>query len=164
MSSSPWGPHGPQSNPYEVTPNPTPSYVPPPPDPTPAYVPSAPAQYYAPSSYAPQGSNQVNYASVGSKPRRKGYIVALILTFLFGPLGLFYATKKGALILLFLLFAVPITLSVIGGLPGGSPTHPFAILDHDSIMQPIWSLCAFVSMVWSVIAVNRYNAALKAKA
>ena len=152
MSSHPWGPHGPQAGPNQVTPNPTPAYVPP------------------ASSFESYGPSSVTY-NIGSGPmpgykgpRKKGYIVALILTFLFGPLGLFYASKKGALVLLFLLFAVPITLGAIGLLPGGSMNHPFAILDHEAIMEPMWSFFAFVSIVWSVIAVNRFNAREKAKA
>jgi hypothetical protein len=51
----------------------------------------------------------------------------------------------------------------MGVLPGGSLSRPFAVLDHDSIMAPIWSFCTFIAMVWSVIAVNRFNAAQKAK-
>jgi hypothetical protein len=87
--------------------------------------------------------------------------MALILTFLFGPLGLFYATKKGALAMLFLLVAVPVALGVAGVLPGGSASHPFAILDHSSVMDRMWSISVVLSMLWSVIAVNRHNAALK---
>jgi hypothetical protein len=160
MGSFPWGPHGPQSGPNEVTPNPTPAYVPPastpeyyaPPPSNPVYYGGGPVQYSGPVQYTGP-----------IRPRRKGYITALILTFLFGPLGLFYATKKGALAMLFLLVAVPVALGVVGVLPGGSPSHPFAILDHSSVMDRMWSIAVVFSMLWSVLAVNRYNAAVKAR-
>ena len=103
------------------------------------------------------GAGYVGY----SGPHKKGYIVALILTFLFGPLGLFYATKKGALVMLVLLVGVPVVLGAVGVLPGGSASHPFAILDHDSIMNRMWSLSVVVSMVMSVVGVGRYNAKVK---
>lgn len=163
MGDYPWGPHGPQSGPNQVTPNPTPAYVPPPSTPdyfTPAYAPpSTPAYYPAPGP--------VSY-SAGAyqgpiKRRAKHYFVALILTFLFGPLGLFYATKKGALTMLLLLVAVPVVLGMVGVLPGGSPNHPFSILDHSSVMDRMWSISVVFSMLWSMIGVNRYNAALKAR-
>lgn len=158
MGSYPWGPHGPQSGPNEVTPNPTPSYVPP--APTPDYYPppaSSPVSY---GGGPVQYSGPVQYTGP-VRPRRKGYLVALGLTFFFGPLGLLYATKKGGLAMLFFLVAVPVALGVVGVLPGGSPSHPFAILDHSSVMDRMWSISVVVSVFWSVIAVNRHNAALK---
>ena len=154
MSTYPWGPHGPQSGPNEVTPNPTPSYVPPP---MPSY--NAPTPSYGAPSPVAYGGGSVDFGPSG--PRHKHYFIALILTFLFGPLGLFYATKKGGMAMLFLLVGVPVTLGMIGVLPFGSPSHPFAILDHSSVMDPMWSLSVFISMVWSVFAVKSYNAALK---
>ena len=152
MSTYPWGPHGPESGPNQVTPNPTPSYVPPPP--TPSYAPPT----STPISY---GGGAVQYTG----PVQRGpkhYFLALVLTFVFGPLGLFYATKKGALTMLFLLVAVPVGLSLAGVLPYGSLAHPFAILDHSSVMDGFWSVSVFFSMIWSVIAVKSYNANLKA--
>jgi len=163
MGNYPWGPHGPQTGPNEVTPNPTPAYVPPP---MPEYVAPAPS-YGAPASY---GGGPVQYAGpieqyMGPvKPRPKGYIIALILTFLFGPLGLFYATKKGALAMLLFLVGVPVGLSAMGALPFGSASHPFAVLDHSSVMDGMWSLSVILSMFWAVIAVNRRNAGLKVRA
>jgi hypothetical protein len=157
MGTYPWGPHGPQSGPNEITPNPTPSYVPPPS--APAYAPPASPVSYGGGSYG-VASNSAGQFAAG--PRSKHYLIALILTFLFGPLGLFYASKKGALLVLFILIGLPVTLGVLGVLPGGSPAHPFSILDHDSVMTRMWSLCVVISMLWSVPAVWRHNAALKA--
>lgn len=162
MGNFPWGPHGPQTDANTVTPNPTPAYVPPAPEPD--YVPPAPGP-----SYAPTTSGPVSYGGGGAaqytgpvRPRPKRYWLAVILTFVFGPVGLFYATKKGALAMLFLLIAVPVGLGAIGVLPGGSAAHPFAILDHSSVMDRMWSLSVVLSMLCSVAAVNRHNAALKA--
>ncbi|SRR6266496_1763728 len=161
MDSYPWGPHGPQSGPNQVTPNPTPAYVPPPPEP--AYIPPpspSPSYGWQPSNPGESSGGAIPYAGP-VRPRPKRYVIALILAVFFGPLGLFYATKKGALAMLFLLLAVPVALSMAGVLPYGSVSHPLAILEHSSVMDPMWSLCALLSMLWSVVAVNRHNAALK---
>src|SRR5579884_3940290 len=105
MGSYPWGPHGPQSGPNQVTPNPTPAWVPPPPGPSYTAQPHA-ASY---SGGAVQSSGYV----APSGPRKKHYVVAVLLALLFAPLGLLYASKKGALVLLILLFAVPIALAAM---------------------------------------------------
>jgi len=153
MGNYPWGPHGPQSGPNEVTPNPTPAYVPPP-------MPSYDAPAHGSPGPVAGGGGFVGY----SGPRRKGYVVALILTFLFGPLGLFYASRKAALAMLLFLVGVPVLLSVIGVLPFGSVSHPLAALDHSSVMDGMWKVSVVFSMVWAVVAVNRYNAGIKASA
>ena len=161
MGSYPWGPHGPQSGPNEVTPNPTPAYVPPP-EPSggswapPAYNPSA-SSYGAPAAY----SGGAVYGRTFT-PRPKSYLLALILSFLFGPLGLFYATKKGALVMLLLLVGVPVGLGVLGTWGGAIQRHPLEILGHDSVMNRFWSVSVFFSMIWSVIRVRGYNKRLKA--
>jgi hypothetical protein len=164
----PWGPHGPQSSPNEVTPNPTAPYVPPPPEP--AYEPPAPSPSpaYDPQPVGPDSSRPAAVQTTGyagpPRPRKKNYAVALILTLIFGPLGLFYATKKGALTMLFLLVAVPVSLGMFGMLPGGSFSHPFTILDHSSVMDRMWSYSAFFSMLWALFAVNSHNASCKSQA
>ena len=150
----PWGPHGPQGGPNQVTPNPTPAYVPPPSNPV-SYGAPAPATYGAPG----RGAHQGTYTYT---PGPKHYWLALLLTFIFGPLGLFYASKKGALLLLVLLFAVPYSLASLGVWPGTFHRHPLYILQHDAVMNQMWSLCVGVSMIWSVIGVRRYNKAFKA--
>ena len=149
MGSYPWGPHGPQSSPNEVTPNPTPAYVPPPSDPSPSWESGS-----ATPSYSGAGSGAftggVGYAGP-PLPRYKSYVWALVLAFLLGPLGLFYVSKKGGLAMLFLLVAVPVALTSLGAFPVGSPSHPFSILEHSSVMDRMWSLWVVGSMVWSVI-------------
>ena len=159
MSSYPWGPHGPQSDPNSVTPNPTPAYVPPP----------SSSGWDDSTATAPQpsyggggggGSYGGGYAGP-SGPRRKSYVLAVILSAVFGPLGLFYASKKGALILLLVLVGVPITLGFLG--PPYFPyraTSPIQVLDDTRIMNPMWSTCAFLSVVWAVVAVRIRNRAL----
>ena len=66
--------------------------------------------------------------------KQKSLVVALILTFLFGPLGLLYATVPGALILLVLTLVVGFFTLGIGFIVG-------------------W----LASMIWAVFAVNSHN-------
>jgi len=66
---------------------------------------------------------------------KKSMPVALILTFLFGPLGLLYASVPGALILLALTIVIGLLTLGIGFLVG-------------------W----VASMIWAFIAVNKHNA------
>lgn len=78
MGSYPWGPHGPQSGPNQVTPNPTPSYVPPPAAPT--YYPQTQAQRY----YGEAAQN-TGYAGVATGPRKKHYVLAAMGAYSFVP-------------------------------------------------------------------------------
>jgi len=159
MGSYPWGPHGPQSGPNQVTPNPTPAYVPPPPAPT--YYPPSPAPNYygGPVNTGPAQST----GCVPTGPRKKHYLLAVILALMFGPLGLFYASRKGALVLLFLLFAVPTTLAAMGSYPFVSPSHPMRVIQYDLVMNRMYSTCVFFCVIWSVIGVYRRNAWVKAQ-
>lgn len=155
-NSYPWGPHGPQSGPNQVTPNPTPAWVPPPPMASPGpFVPQA----SGPSASAGGASTSypINYA-----PRPKHYWLALILAAIFGPLGLFYASKKGALLLLVLLFAVPYTLASMGVWPVFH-RHPLDVLGNDRVMDGMWRLCVLASLVWCVFGVRRYNKQFQAE-
>jgi len=164
MGSYPWGPHGPQSGPNQVTPNPTPAYVPPPP--APAYYPPSPAPtYYPQSSGSYNGATQsAGYGSGYTGPRKKSYVLAFILALLFGPLGLFYASKKGALIMLVLLFVVPITLAAMGAYPFVSPSNPLRVIQYDRVMNPMYSSCLFFCVIWSVAGVLRHNRWVKKQA
>jgi len=156
MGSFPWGPHGPQSGPNQVTPNPTPAYVPPPPMESPGSF-GVPA----PASYGGGGGGVVGYQGTYT-PGPKHYWLALPLTFFLGPLGLFYASKKGALLLLVLFFAGPYLLASYGPSLGIFPRHPQFALQRAMINQ-MWSLCVVLSMIWSVVAVRLHNKALKAR-
>ena len=56
-------------------------------------------QYVGPAATAP--ASTATYAGYGGARKfRKSSILAVVLAFLFGPLGLFYASKKSALLLL----------------------------------------------------------------
>ena len=69
---------------------------------------------------------------IAQAPKNMG--VALILTFLFGPLGLFYSTVKGGIIMVVLALLIGIfTLGL--GLP------------------LVWIPC----VIWAYIATNKYN-------
>jgi len=67
-------------------------------------------------------------------PKKKSMVVALILTFLFGPLGLLYATVPGALILLVLTLVIGFFTLGLGFIVG-------------------W----LASMIWAAVSVNSYN-------
>lgn len=152
----PWGPHGPQSGPNQVTPNPTPAWVPPP---------SAPSggSWGVPARGPSGGGGSVGTGyPITFTPRPKRYWLALILAAIFGPLGLFYASKKGALLLLVLLFAVPYTLAALGGWHGAFRRHPLYVLGNDGVMDGMWRLFVVASLVWSVFGVHRYNKKFKA--
>ena len=154
-NSYPFGPHGPQGGPHQVTPNPTPAWVPPPPMASPGpFVPQASGPY------AGGGGASTSYP-VNYTPGPKRYWLALLLAAIFGPLGLFYASKKGALLLLVLLFAVPYTMASMGVWPAFH-RHPLYVLANDGVMDRMWRLCVMASLVWCVFGVRRYNMAFKA--
>ena len=104
---------------------------------TPAHAPSPPP-YYAPQTHV-HVNQQVQVAPPATvmygAPKSIG--LALVLTFFFGPLGLFYASVAGGFVMLFggILIAI-----ATGGVAGVF----------------VW----IGSMVWAAIAVNNYNTAL----
>jgi hypothetical protein len=159
----PWGPHGPQSSPTEVTPNPTSAYVPPP---------EAPS-YSDPVSYSGGGGGYSGGSATGggyagsaagySGPPRKSYAVAVVLSAIFGPLGLFYANAKAAKILLALVaanvvwqvFSTPLlVINRAGGF--------LSFIGSSEALSWAWSLATFASVVLSVLGVRSFRKALDA--
>ena len=161
MGTYPWGPHGPQSGPNEVTPNPTPAYVPPPSSTdwsAPASTPSYGGGGYQQPTYS--GGGAVGYTG----PHTKSYFFAILLSAIFGPLGLFYATKKGGLVMLLLLFGYPIALTALGHAPGVYEAgNPISIIGNDLVMNPLWKMVVPVCVIWSVIGVMGYNRKARSK-
>ena len=156
MGTYPWGPHGPQSGPNEVTPNPTPAYVPPPSS-TDWSAPASTPSYGGGPTYS--GGGAVGYTG----PHTKSYFFAILLSAIFGPLGLFYATKKGALVMLLLLFGYPIALTALGHAPGVYEAgNPISIIGNDAVMNGVWRIAMPVSVIWSIFAVASHNRAVKA--
>ena len=161
MGTYPWGPHGPQSGPNEVTPNPTPAYVPPPP--TPSWdAPSTPS--YGGGGYS-GGATGTGGAVLGTGgPPHKSYFLAIILSTLFGPLGLLYSSKMmgvlGLVTFSFLVYTqvahVPMAvINASGGFLNFMANN--ALLDH------MWSVFVFWSVVLGIIGVFRFNQANKKK-
>ena len=72
---------------------------------------------------------------------RKSLMLSLVLTFIFGPLGMLYATVGGAIVML--LVSIVAALLTVGG----------------SIVVT-W----VVSMIWGALAVERYNRKMFEKA
>lgn len=79
--------------------------------------------------------NQQPQVIIAKSPKSIG--IALLLTFLFGPLGLLYATVKGGLIMIVITAVVFLLTLGIG-------------------CVITWPIC----MVWSYMAVKKYNEAL----
>lgn len=86
-------------------------------------------------------SNNQQYVVMRS-PKSLG--IGLILTFFFGPIGLFYATISGAIIMLI----IDAIFAVIG----------FLTLGYSLIVTaPLVNLAC---MVWAYVKINSYNKAL----
>lgn len=94
-------------------------------------------------------SSTASYAGACVPARRlpKSLIAALVLPLLFGPLGLFYASMKGALIVIGLLLAGPMITGTV---------------DNASVMAPALAFSYFVSIAWSVISVIAHNRSVSA--
>ncbi len=149
MNTYPWGPHGPQSSAHQVTPNPTQSYAPPP-----------PMQAYNPvvqgggGGYTGGGS----YAPVDSGPPRKSYVLAVILSGVFGPLGLFYANAKAAKILL-LVIAADVVVHVVSA-PAGAVSRAGGLLSFigdNAALEGAWTLATGCSVVLALLGVRSYR-------
>jgi hypothetical protein len=72
----------------------------------------------------------------------KSMIAAVLLPALLGPVGLFYGSRKGAIALIALLLVVPMATGT---------------LDDGTIMYLLIAASIAISVVWSVVAVWRYN-------
>ena len=100
---------------------------------------TAPGQAVSHYSAAGHSHVQVPYGSttVVTVPPTKSVGIALLLTFLFGPFGMFYSTVSGAVIMLGVLF--------VGGLLVGIFTFGLAWI--------VWGpLVWFASMIWGAMA------------
>ena len=65
--------------------------------------------------------------------------------------------------MLVLLLAVPVVLVKMGFYPLIPASRLYLVWSFDSIMNPVWRLCAILSVVWSVAGVWSFNRAEKAK-
>ena len=102
--------------------------MPPPQPQAPMYQP----QQLPPQPYpvAPQVAQQVNVV-VNVRGRRKSVVVALLLAFLFGPLGMFYSTVFSGLVMLMI-----------------SPVAALLTLGMSLLIT--WPIC----MIWAAMAAN----------
>jgi hypothetical protein len=109
-----------------------------PPGPLPQYPPHvAPQQYYPQPIYVTQ-QVQMAPAYVAMAPP-KSMAAALLLTFFFGPLGLFYASITGGIVMLIVTFVA-------------------AALTFGVSLLVTFPIC----MIWAAIATSNYNARLTA--
>jgi hypothetical protein len=79
----------------------------------------------------------------------KSLVKAVLLALVFGPVGLAYASRIGALVVF--------GLTALAGVASGGMRG----LDNDSVMGPIWKLAVVGSVAWAVIATRAFNARLK---
>jgi len=152
MGSYPWGPHGPQSGPNQVTPNPTPAWVPPP-------APSGGGGWAPVHSAGGGGAAQAYSGGTAGTytPRKKSYLLGVILPALFGPFGLMYVTFRGMLLMLGLMLGTPYMLARMGTYGPAFSRVPLNIIGRDAVMNKWWTLAAMISVVWCVIGVWRHN-------
>ncbi len=101
----------------------------------------------------------MNYVLV---KQEKSVGISLLLTLLFGPLGLFYSTVKGGLIMTFL-YPVFIGLSVFVLIGGAAFDNPELILGSFAVIIIALIFYTAICLVWSVTAVNHYNEKIRAE-
>ena len=90
--------------------------------------------------------------------------ISLLLTLLFGPLGLLYATVKGALIVI---LGIPLAFILVGTVLAvvSSAAHPGGPIVLLLTLIPLMFATMWVlSIIWSITAVNAYNRQLIGKA
>jgi hypothetical protein len=156
MNTYPWGPHGPQSSPHQVTPNPTPAYVPPP---MPAY--QAPAASTGSTGGGYSGDPVAGGVAGFGGPMRKGYVTAFILAAIFGPLGLLYSNAKPAKLLLLLVAANTAWNVFTASAPAIERAGGYlSFIGSSESMAALWSLVTFLSVLLSVVGVKAFNKAL----
>lgn len=83
--------------------------------------------------------------------------IAAVLALLFGPIGLFYATVSGGLMMLFVIPLLTVFLAIAFW------SNTFGVL----IISSIIFLCVFynlICMIWAIIAVDKYNNKILAEA
>lgn len=79
--------------------------------------------------------------------------IAILLTLFLGPVGLFYASVLGALVIL---LGVPVAFAVIAAVLMAKGSAVAAILLIPGAVAVMW----IGALVWSVVAVNAYNRGL----
>lgn len=90
--------------------------------------------------------NEINKPQQVVVTSTKSVGISILLTLIFGPIGMFYSTVKGAIIWLIL----AIILSI-----GALASNPALLL---IILPMMW----FVSLIWGAMAVKAYNKKLLA--
>jgi hypothetical protein len=84
--------------------------------------------------------------------------IQILLVIFLGPLGLFYSTIVGALVMLFgvpILFGILLALTGLGAAASGASTGMLIALSSELLlMLSAWWIGSFV---WGIVAVNSYN-------
>lgn len=82
----------------------------------------------------------------------KSMVVAILLTLFLGPIGLFYASVTGAVLII--LFPIVITIFAIGG-----EIQPDTWV---ALLMVWWAGQYPISIIWSIISVSEYNSNVRA--
>lgn len=89
----------------------------------------------------------IRIATATIKAKSSG--LSFLLTFLFGPIGLFYSTISGGLIML---FGIPMVIGIIIGMGGIAVGSVIGIL----FLVFYW----IIGIIWGLIETNNYNSKL----
>ena len=99
----------------------------------------------------------------GASPRplvvtsTKSVGIQILLVFVFGPLGLFYSTVKGALLVIGAAFIVlPILAAIVGGV-AGLHSSGLGLLGGFGIIALAVPFAYIASFIWGVAAVKAFN-------
>ena len=74
--------------------------------------------------------------------------VAIILTALFGPLGMFYSTIPGAIVMIILALPLGVVTVVLGLVTAGIGLV---------VMLPFWICHQVICIIWGAMAASSYN-------
>jgi hypothetical protein len=95
----------------------------------------------------------------------KSVRVGCLLALLFGPLGLFYATASGGIVML-LVSTGAWTLfytRIVGGMDYYDPGFTSSGISYLTLLPlGIWLGVVLVCVVWAIVAINSYNNKLRA--
>ena len=103
-------------------------------------------------------ANSVAYSGppyVGPQP--KGLIRGLLYSAVFGPLGLFYGSKKGAMLILVALFAIPAFVNSQSMAGAGTAGSSSLLVFEIEGVRALWPISVLCSVVWSILAISSHN-------
>ncbi|MDQ3929007.1 MAG: hypothetical protein M3328_07665 [Chloroflexota bacterium] len=145
-------------------------YYPPPAQPPPYHQPEYPSYqpqqaHYAPPPQAPYPPQYAQPMPAGPVRSPKSVGLGFLLALIFGPLGLFYATAGGGIIMLLVsVGAWTFFYTRVGSMsyydPGFTSSGPTWLTLMPLV---IWLGVTLICVVWAITAINSYNNKLRAR-